>query len=423
MKKMFLVSFLVIASICANAQVPAYVDTTGLLAWYPFSGNANNAYGTALNGIVLGPTLTTDRFGSPNSAYHFDGMLDHILIDTAFFNIGWSNFTISWWMNNDSINNPNNGNNDQCSFNTIPFNGVAFDYNWGHNGKYMLLAGSVPTTFTWDILPGPVSNNSVTAHIWNHLVYQKQNDTVYSFYLNGVLDTTITSSILATNYFCRFILGNSDSTATTEGVWGKLDDYGIWNRALSSCEIQRLYNSSAFLFITAQPVDTTASDGTNAEFVIADTGVGNTYQWQENEGPGYTNLSNTGPYSGVTTPTLTLTGVTLAMNTNQYRCVVTGGAGCTDTSAGAILTVMSLGINSLTNKDAISLAPNPTTGAVSVIGTGCVDVKVYNTLGQLVKEVFNTDNVSITEIPTGIYLVKLFDLKGFLVYNGQLVKQ
>jgi hypothetical protein len=53
----------------------------GLLAYYPFSGNANDAsgnnnHGTAQNGIQL----TTDKFGNPNSAYRFDGVDDHIIV-------------------------------------------------------------------------------------------------------------------------------------------------------------------------------------------------------------------------------------------------------------------------------------------------------------------------------------------------------
>lgn len=52
----------------AHAQAP----TSGLVAYYPFTGNANDAAG-ALNGTVSGATLTTDRFGNANSAYAFNG--------------------------------------------------------------------------------------------------------------------------------------------------------------------------------------------------------------------------------------------------------------------------------------------------------------------------------------------------------------
>jgi len=47
------------------------------IAYYPFTGNANDAAGS-LNGTVNGVTLTTDRFGNTNSAYSFDGVDDFI---------------------------------------------------------------------------------------------------------------------------------------------------------------------------------------------------------------------------------------------------------------------------------------------------------------------------------------------------------
>ena len=36
----------------------------GLVAYYPFNGNANDASGNGNNGTVNGATLTTDRFGN-----------------------------------------------------------------------------------------------------------------------------------------------------------------------------------------------------------------------------------------------------------------------------------------------------------------------------------------------------------------------
>ncbi|TGO02755.1 hypothetical protein PN36_19610 [Candidatus Thiomargarita nelsonii] len=45
----------------------------GLVAYYPFSGNANDESGNENHGTVNGVSLTIDRFGSPNSAYNFDG--------------------------------------------------------------------------------------------------------------------------------------------------------------------------------------------------------------------------------------------------------------------------------------------------------------------------------------------------------------
>lgn len=46
------------------AQVPSYVSTNGLVGWWPFTGNANDQSVNSNNGVLSGPTLTTDRFGN-----------------------------------------------------------------------------------------------------------------------------------------------------------------------------------------------------------------------------------------------------------------------------------------------------------------------------------------------------------------------
>jgi hypothetical protein len=39
--------------------------TTGLVAYWPFNGNANDESGNGNNGTTYGTTLTPDRFGNP----------------------------------------------------------------------------------------------------------------------------------------------------------------------------------------------------------------------------------------------------------------------------------------------------------------------------------------------------------------------
>ena len=53
--------------------------TNGLVAYYPFNGNANDASGNGNNGIFVPatsmtnvPTLTSNHFGVANSAYSFN---------------------------------------------------------------------------------------------------------------------------------------------------------------------------------------------------------------------------------------------------------------------------------------------------------------------------------------------------------------
>lgn len=66
------------ATIAVNAQVAVNSLTNGLVAYYPFNGNANDASGQANHGSNYGAVLARDRFGSTNSAYYFNGTDSYI---------------------------------------------------------------------------------------------------------------------------------------------------------------------------------------------------------------------------------------------------------------------------------------------------------------------------------------------------------
>ena len=99
--------------------------------------------------------------------------------------------------------------------------------------------------------------------------------------------------------------------------------------------------------ITSQPSDFT---GCSASFTV--TAEGNeplAYQWQEDDGTGFSDISNGGIYSGALGATLLISGATASMDGWQYRCVVTGSLGYSTSSTAAGLTVnipeVSLGYN------------------------------------------------------------------------------
>ena len=68
------------------AQLPSYLPADGLVGWWPFNGNANDESGNGNNGIVNGATLTTNRFGTQNSAYSFNGTNCITIPDNSIFN-------------------------------------------------------------------------------------------------------------------------------------------------------------------------------------------------------------------------------------------------------------------------------------------------------------------------------------------------
>ncbi len=67
----------------------------GLVAWYPFSGNANDESGNEHHATLRGATLKSDRFGKPNSAYLFNGKKNTIPFAGA--KIKRPQGTLSFW--------------------------------------------------------------------------------------------------------------------------------------------------------------------------------------------------------------------------------------------------------------------------------------------------------------------------------------
>lgn len=72
--------------------------TNGLLAYYPFNGNADDASANGNHANANGTPLAPDRFGLPDNAYRFDGAANFITIpqDSIFAS---EDFTVSLWFN------------------------------------------------------------------------------------------------------------------------------------------------------------------------------------------------------------------------------------------------------------------------------------------------------------------------------------
>lgn len=74
---------------------------SGLDAFYPFNGNANDKSSNSNNGTITGASLTQDRFGNDNSALSFDGIDDFVNCGTSNRNIT-ETVTISLWVKTSS---------------------------------------------------------------------------------------------------------------------------------------------------------------------------------------------------------------------------------------------------------------------------------------------------------------------------------
>jgi hypothetical protein len=166
--------------------------------------------------------------------------------------------------------------------------------------------------------------------------------------------------------------------------------------------------------ITDQPGDQTTSIGSVAKFITASSSPV-TYQWQQNSGSGFVDLSDTGQYSGVTHDTLIITAVTLAQDNYKYRSTITG-VSCSINTNVAVLTIKNnIGINAFINEKSFVIFPNPANEIITILAdispvnfTYCItDAMGKNVLsGMLYKK---TTPVDISILAPGFYYVSITD--------------
>jgi Secretion system C-terminal sorting domain/PKD domain len=169
----------------------------------------------------------------------------------------------------------------------------------------------------------------------------------------------------------------------------------------------------------------TASVGSNVQFYISASSNAN-YQWQQNAGLGFVNLTNAGPYSGVTTNTLIVSNVQATMNNYQYRCIVYDSlGGCHNTSSPASLN-LPVGINS-TELIKIKFYPNPASSYIAIdlpTNINHATVTIYSILGQQQIRITADKpqtSIDLEGLPNGAYLVEV--LSGDKVGRQIFIKQ
>ncbi|MFZ4708142.1 MAG: LamG-like jellyroll fold domain-containing protein, partial [Bacteroidales bacterium] len=236
---------------------------TGLVAYYPFNGNANDESGNGNNGTVHA-TSTTDRNGIEGKAYFFDGIIDSVRVANNFFDIGADSFSISMWFNITDTTKTS-----QALFNTEPHAGISFVYNHWSNINHKLLYWLGSGTGTWDIAYGASTNNPLPPSTWKLLTVVKSGSTYTVFFNNQAVDT-LTSVITPQHILSGFRFGMNSLLGfpyNDERFIGKLDDIRIYNRALSNDEIVCLYNGGCNNLNVELTSDTICS-GSNTSLTI-----------------------------------------------------------------------------------------------------------------------------------------------------------
>ena len=424
MKKILQLLLAALPIFVAAQTVPSYVPTNGLAAWYSFTGNANDESGGGNNGTPNGATLTSGKQSISNTAYSFDGLSNTIDLPNPFLGGGQVNsFTFHVLLNLNTLNSYH-----MIWSKTLFWGEVSLDIT-NQNAVRFAWANSITGNKYSTIYS---QANIIQAGQWYDIVVVFQNSSG-QIYLNGnPISTNLQwtaqgGSVISTTQIessCNFAqnAGSSiiGSYLNSNYLNGKIDEFGVWSVALTPTQITNLFlGQDCQTSVTTQPVNQSVSLGNTAQFSLTSSNTNANYQWQQNNGTGFINLSNFGQFSGVNTATLSISGVTASQNNNGYRCIISSG-NCSDTSAIAILTVNNdVGITEFQNSNLLTIFPNPAKEIITMKTDASLVGKQYNIsdysgkliLTGVIKE--EKTNLTLSNLSAGLYTIAVDNNKYF----------
>jgi gliding motility-associated-like protein len=280
-------------TICAGSPITLSVDTTGfssnssstlpanlqtgLIAYYPFNGNANDESG---NGQVLtntGGLLIADRFNTANKAYKFSTINDKMVVTNT--TIAPQNFSVSLWF---KVLTP-------WTYNTLNLFSIARDSDTIPGGFAIKLdqndiygVGKYRFWFQANETGIDVMTTLSFADVnkWNHIVVVKDGTTV-NFYLNNALIATgpFTGTLDYTSTLLQ--IGNKRNVSQYQPIGERvLDDISVYNRALSPAEVPQLANPQPQILwstgATTPSITVNPSTTTTYTVTLTDGGISTT---------------------------------------------------------------------------------------------------------------------------------------------------
>lgn len=317
---------------------------SGLVLYYPMNANANDASGNSLNGTMIGGvTATTDRFGNAGGALQFNGVNGYVdAPDGVYFNGG--DFTTSCWVKVTSY----------TSWARI------FDFGNGQSNNNVLLASSqaatgkpqgeiyIGTSGSGGAVPSPTV--ATGTNTWTLLTYSYSGG-IGRLYVNGtqVAQGVQTAPVNVLRTLCY--IGRSN-WAGDSYYNGAIDEFRIYNRALTSFEIQNLLMEQPdAMNLVAMPAAVCPNTAGNIKVIGSQKGV--TYQLQN-----AATSANIGTAQGGNCDTLSFSTGNLTANTT-FQVVATGPNGCS-----VVLSSVTVNV--------IVLPALPTTTGASRCGPGSV---------------------------------------------------
>lgn len=211
---------------CSSSTAPGPGPDLGpMAAYYPLDGNTNDASGNGHDAQDFGAVPAPDRFGVADHAYAFNGLGTYLNTNTTF---DFPERTVAFWFNMAAytgfyqrVMTQNCSTLQYGSFGVGVTTDSLLEARAGGNGSFM---------------PGPMK---VQTGKWYHIALVRRGG-LEIYYVDGAaIDSSAASNGGSYSNNCYMMIG---STRIPDRFFdGRIDDVRVYDRALSSSEVESLY--------------------------------------------------------------------------------------------------------------------------------------------------------------------------------------
>lgn len=276
--------------------------SAGLIAHYPFNGNASDLSGNGNTGVIINVlTLTGNRFLQNNSSYQFKQVSSqnttdgYISTNTILGNIGTGDFSYSIWYN---TNDKGNSKLQYLFSKRTSSQGNSIEFVF-YDQTLILSTSAIGINIQTSILG--INNNE-----WHFAVATRENGLIKLYHDSKLV--TVATNVNNINNNAVFKIGASSvGNNIPFGFFsGKLDEARVYNRAINQSEVTALYTEYCDTHFAQNPIISYTNGG-----ISVNTYGGANYQWAVNSS---------------IQPTQTLAGFSGSLTNGLYSVTVTNAA-------------------------------------------------------------------------------------------------
>jgi hypothetical protein len=317
------ITFLIFILAIGMAQAQVNLNN-GLVAYYPFNGDAKDESGNENDAIENTAILTPDRFGNSNSAYAFDGTNYIVVPNSSSLSLTNGLSLVSWVkLNNSSL--------DQK---------IVGKATWGPSYGYVMgVGGSTLYPEIWDVDGTRFSYQAgaITNDEWTQIIVTWTTGGRYIGYINGTQvfnQKASEKNIFPTSTNLIFGVVPWGPGSQVQSVRGAIDDVRIYNRALTEKEIFSLYHEelNPIIFTTGiqvsgingkTTIETEAGTLQMVATILPENATSQKVKWAVINGTGKASITSDGLLTAMVNGDVTVTATALDGTGIQNSVVIT----------------------------------------------------------------------------------------------------